>query len=75
MRVLSRNFKFINASRSILSANCPVLCRDVLMLSKYYSPDSSPVKKVVKKKRRISSSSEEDGAADKKVSESPKSKK
>jgi hypothetical protein len=75
LKCVARNFRFINASQSLIFAQSRSVHNSVLLLSKTFSPESSPVKIVVKKKRRISSSSEEETQAVKTEEPSPKEKK
>jgi hypothetical protein len=60
VKLISRNFRLINGTRSLLSDQNRLLTNCSSILFKNYSPESSPVKIVPKKKRRISSSSEEE---------------
>lgn len=64
-KLITRNFHFLNASRYLISAQSRSVNNSSLLLSKNYSPETSPVKIVAKKKRRISSSSEEEAKNEK----------
>ena len=59
LKVLVRNFKFLNVSRNFQYTQIATLSKCSSLLSKNHSAELSPVKRVVKK-RRISSSSEEE---------------
>lgn len=73
LKLLARNSRIISAVSRVKLDQSRLVSNLTPLLSKNYSPESSPVKTVVKKKRRISSSSEEEVSPKKEdAAESPR---